>query len=168
MTAYFAIESSYEGPYWDEEVMTNYVFTSQQGRQQRDLVNSQKEEDSVRKNVIAEYNAWVIGSEDPNRIPESQWENVYPLRRAHYLGSTEAILELLNKERNQSLEPASVNWLRKFRELNHFPEQSAVLVPRHFSFQSYLKWVVGMFVVSSLILRGSVFAIKWIGQRFKR
>lgn len=57
VTAYFAIERSYEGPYWDEGVLARYVFTPEQGRQQRDLVNSQKLEDSVRKNVIAEYNA---------------------------------------------------------------------------------------------------------------
>jgi len=152
MTAYFAIKPSYIDPYYDEELLAKYVYMS----------NALQE-----ISIDQEWYVFLGAKFGPIRIPEPQWDRVYPLIRAHYLSSTEAIVELLEKEKNQELEPTEVNWLREFRELNHFPEQSEILVPRYFSFTHYFMWVAGMLFGASFLFRGSLLVIKWITHGLK-
>lgn len=81
-------------PHYDQELLARYVYTSNKSQE---------------ISIDQERYVFLDTKFGPIRIPEPQWDRVYPFIRGHYLGSTEALINLLKKENNEELNPAGVN-----------------------------------------------------------
>ena len=158
VVAILAVDFSYRGPCFDEDSISQYVYTK------RELVRDWYSIDPVTESSQIVRGTIHIGGL-LEKLPLRVVSQIF--KYLENLESVKGIVDLLQKESENRLEKNQTGDLASLRERGYFPELSLVMTPRHFDPYRYLQWVLGTFLASTVIVQGLISVARWVLLGFR-